>query len=62
MVTLTEEQTQALEAFFESFDLRTTGAWALVEEGMREDWGVEDPEAAIEGVRRALRGESPNPV
>ncbi len=58
MITLTQEQAQALEAFCESFDLRTTGAWTQVEEGMREDFGIADPESAIEDAKRALRGES----
>ncbi|WP_176223165.1 hypothetical protein [Aurantimonas sp. 22II-16-19i] len=57
MVVLTKEQAAALEAFLEAFDLYTTGAWAPVESGMREDFDIEDPEAAIEDARRALRGE-----
>lgn len=58
MKTLTNEQADALEAFCECFDLHTTGVWAHIEEGMRSDFGIEDPEEAIEEARRALRGES----
>lgn len=58
MKVLTEEQASVLEAFCESFDLYTTGMWAQVEEGMRDDWGIEDPEGALDDARRALRGES----
>ncbi|TCM84787.1 hypothetical protein [Rhodovulum steppense] len=55
MKLLNEEQANAILAFFESFDLRVTGAWAQVEEGMREDFGIEDPEAAIEDAKVALQ-------
>lgn len=55
MKTLTKEQAQALFAFCECFDLYTTGAWAQVENGMREDFGIEDPEIAIEDAKEALQ-------
>lgn len=55
MKNLTTEQAQALLAFCECFDLYTTGAWAQVEKGMRADFGVEDPETAIEDAKEALQ-------
>lgn len=54
MKELTREQADALLAFLECFDLYTTGAWRAVEKGMREDFGVEDPEAALDEARSAL--------
>jgi hypothetical protein len=55
MKTLTEEQATALTAFLECFDLHTTGVWAVLMEAMREEWGIEDPEAALEDARGALQ-------
>jgi hypothetical protein len=52
--TLTREQAEALAAFLAAFD-ELTGAWVHVEKSMREDWGIEDPEAAIESAREALQ-------
>ena len=57
MITLTDEEATALEAFCESFDLVTTGAWAPIEAHMRDAYAIPDPETAIEKARRALRGE-----
>ena len=54
MVILTKEQAEALAAFLDAFDQTVTGAWPDVEEHMRENWGIEDPEAAIEDARQAL--------
>lgn len=58
MKILTDDHAVALEAFCECFDLYITGAWAQIEEGMRNDFGIDDPEAALEDAKRALRGES----
>ncbi len=58
MITLTRDQADAIVAFCESFDLYTTGAWAQIEDGMRDDFGIEDPESALEDALRTLRGES----
>jgi hypothetical protein len=55
MKTLTSDQAEALLAFCECFDLLTTGAWQPIEEAMREDFGIEDPEAALEEAKEALR-------
>ena len=55
MKALTSEQAMALLAFMECFDLYTTGAWVGVEKGMREDFGIEDPEAALEEAKEALQ-------
>ncbi len=57
MITLTDPEAHALEAFCESFDLLTTGAWAAIEAHMRDAHAIADPEAALEEARRALRGE-----
>lgn len=57
MAILTKRQAETLEAFCECFDLYTSGAWTGIENGMRKDFGIENPEAALESARRALRGE-----
>lgn len=54
MKTLTQEQADALKAFLDAFDQTTTGAWTAVEEHMRENWGIDDPETALEAARAAL--------
>lgn len=54
-ITLTGDQAYALIAFLESFDLRTTGAWRQVAEGMTEDFAISDPEAALQDARDALQ-------
>lgn len=53
---LTNEQAKALEAFLSGFDMYVTGAWPSIEEYMRDEWGIEDPEDAIEDARQALTG------
>lgn len=55
--TLTEDQANALLAFLDAFDQTTTGAWAPIEEHMRESWGIDDPEAALEAAREVLQVE-----
>lgn len=57
MITLTNDEALALEAFCESFDLLTSGAWAPIEAHMRDAYAINDPELALETARRALRGE-----
>lgn len=52
---LTEQQAAALLAFLETFDLHTTGVWALLAEKMTEEWGIEDPESALEDAKQALQ-------
>lgn len=54
-VALTGEQAYTLLAFLESFDLRTTGAWRAVADGMTEDFAIPDPEAALDDLRDALQ-------
>lgn len=54
MKTLTSEQASALVAFLDAFDLTTTGAWAGIESCMRDDFGIDDPEAALADAREAL--------
>lgn len=58
MVILTAHQANALTAFMECFDLYTTGAWAQIETGMRDEFGIANPEADLEDARRTLRGEA----
>jgi hypothetical protein len=53
MKTLSREHVDTLTAFLAAFD-GLTGAWVHAEKTMREDWGIEDPEAAIEAAREAL--------
>ncbi|SFY43277.1 hypothetical protein SAMN04244548_04646 [Paracoccus pantotrophus] len=57
MIVLTDAQAQALRAFLETFDLHASGVWPEIEEGMREDFGVDDPASALEDVQRVLRGQ-----
>jgi hypothetical protein len=54
MIVLTREQADTLKAFLDAFDLHTTGAWASIEEAMRDDFGIDDPETALEDARGAL--------
>ena len=53
MKALTEDQVTTLEAFLAAFD-ELTGVWPQVERAMREEWGIEDPEAALEDLRNAI--------
>lgn len=55
MKTLTDKQAEAILAFCDSFDLVTAGAWAGIEEHMREEFGMDDPEAALTDALDALR-------
>jgi len=54
MKILTDEQAAVLVAFLRSFEDRTTGAWALIEAGMREDFAIDDPESALQDAVEAL--------
>lgn len=54
-VNLTSKQAEVLLAFCECFDLYVTGAWPAIETGMRDDFGVEDPENELEEAKNALR-------
>lgn len=54
MKTLTESQVTALQAFLDAFEQTTTGVWTGIEKHMRENWGIEDPEAALEDAHQAL--------
>lgn len=56
MVHLAQAQADALLAFLESFDLNVTGAWPAIEKGMREDFGIEEPERMLEQAREVLQG------
>lgn len=53
MKELSKKQATALLAFLDGFD-RLTGAWPTIEGVMREEWGLDDPEAALEDARSAL--------
>lgn len=55
MKTLTQEQVDALLAFLDAFDQTATGAWTRIEEHMRDNWGIDNPEEAIEQATEALR-------
>jgi hypothetical protein len=55
MKTLTSKQVDALLAFLDCFDMYTTGAWSQIEEHMREDFGIDDPEEAMEEIAEELR-------
>lgn len=51
---LNEAQVAALMAFLNAFDMTVTGAWPGIEQCMREEFGIEDPEAALSDAREAL--------
>lgn len=55
MKELTEQQAETLIAFLDSFDLALTGVWPAVEKHMRDSYGIEDPESALEDARNALQ-------
>lgn len=54
MKTLNEEEATALLAFLTAFD-ELTGQWPQVEQIMRDEWGIEDPETALEQARQTLQ-------
>jgi hypothetical protein len=54
MKTLTDDQAYTLASFLDAFDLHLTGAWPAVRDGMADEFGIEDPEAALEDAREAL--------
>lgn len=53
MTNLTERQANTLLAFLECYDLHGPG-WPGIEQGMRDDFGIEDPENDLEDARAAL--------
>ncbi len=55
-ITLTKEQSDALEAFCDAFDMCTTGQWTAIAAHMKNECGIEDPEVSLENAREALRG------
>lgn len=55
MKILTDEQATILSAFFDAFDTRTTGVWAVIAEELQE-MGFDDPEGDLEAARAALQG------
>lgn len=54
-VSLSRDQAAAAIAFIEAFNLHTTGVWCAVEAGMRDSFGIADPEAAIDDLLNALQ-------
>lgn len=55
MKHLTDEQATVLRAFLDAFDLQATGVWTSIEKAMRDDFGIENPEEALEDARDALQ-------
>lgn len=51
---LNTDQANAVLGFMDAFEQRVTGVWSAIEEHMRENWGIEDPEQALEDVRQTL--------
>ncbi|MEM1344866.1 MAG: hypothetical protein AAGI34_09840 [Pseudomonadota bacterium] len=51
---LSPEQATTLLAFIAGVEDSTTGAWSAIAEHMREEWGIVDPEAALEDASKAL--------
>lgn len=54
MKTLTEAQVNALLAFLDAFEQTITGVWPGIDGHMRVNWGIDDPEAALEEAINAL--------
>lgn len=54
MKILTQEQAGVLLAFLDAFDLYVTGYWPVISDGMRDDFGIADPEAALADAKAAL--------
>ena len=52
-ITISKKQADVLRAFLDSYELRGPG-WPGIEQGMREDFGVQDPETDLENAREAL--------
>jgi hypothetical protein len=55
MPNLSVEDAKTLDAFISSFELYITGAWPAIEAGMRNDFGIENPEEALERAKEALQ-------
>ena len=53
MKTRTKEELEALQASIDAFEQTTTGVWKGIEEHMRDSWGIDDPEAALEDANNA---------
>ena len=56
MIVLTKEQANTLSAFINAVELNVSGVWPAIESAMRDDWGIEDPESALEEAAQALQG------
>lgn len=53
-VTLSAESAAALAALVDTLDLVTAGVCAGIEEVMRDDFGIDDPEEALRVAREEL--------
>lgn len=53
MKQITEKQANTILAFLECYDLYGPG-WQAIENGMRNDFGVDDPEEDLEDARNAV--------
>lgn len=56
--TLTEDQAAAICAFIECFDCYTVGVWPKIEEAMRDEYGIENPETALDEARQVLEADT----
>jgi hypothetical protein len=56
MVTLTREQAHVLLAHINAIELCLTGVWPTIEQYMRNEEGIDDPEMTLEDARQALQG------
>ena len=54
MKEITTEQANVLLAFLECYDLHGPG-WLGIEQGMQSEFGVANPEDALEDARKALQ-------
>lgn len=52
---LSQQHASVLLAFLESFDLHTSGQWAVIEQAMKSEHGIADPEQELEAARDALQ-------
>ena len=55
MPRLTDDEAKTLDAFISAFELHITGAWPAIEQAMREEWGIDNPEDALQEAIEALR-------
>jgi len=54
MKTLTAEQVNVIIAYMTAIELRTIGTWPGISDEMETNFGIEDPETALEELSEFL--------